>query len=202
LAQIDAERRSRLLRGVAQEVAFLIGRSYERGGDINASHLLKHVSSALAFVDQVPGAKVSPMFTDTLGARVKWELAVSNAVGRLTESMMDDPEFCAANIKAMLSNLLDRVSRAAAEIKSNNDEEHLTVRLSLLNRFSKSHARLIARFVDRERQAGQQPSIAGMLKKIDDYHVTLRMTVQALSMHGKPVPAAPIEQASTFSPEI
>lgn len=207
LTALDFDRRSRLMRSVSQEAAFLVAHAHERGENVNAAKLVSHVLHAIDAAHHVPCATVSLPYTDTLSARVTWELAVAKAKARLAESMLDDPAFCVANIKTLLTNLLDRVNQSAAGIKANNDEERLTVRVSLLNHFSKSHARLIARVIDRETQQHRAVSISAVLKKLDVYHTTLGRTFDALNAteaNASSVLQHPsaVTNASAFSPEI
>ncbi len=199
LSQLSADRRTRVMRSVAQEAAGLVGRAHERGERIDASRLIAFVKRAVSAVEQVPGATTSLPFTDVQGARVQWQLAVTRAAARVADGMMGDSVFCDRHLRTVLSNLLDRVSREAAQIDATGDEERLTVQISLLNHFSECHARIIERALEREANAKRSLEVASVLRQIDVYHINLSTALRSLDApHG----SRPSEAVSCFSPEI
>lgn len=199
LGQLDVVRRERLLRSLSQEVAYLIGRSHERGEEIDASRLISNVKMALSSIDHVPGAKTSLFFNETLEQKTQWQLAVTRAVSRITESLMMAPDLGHFGHN-FVGRLLDEVEISANNIETENDEERRTVRLSLLTQFSKSHSRLIARVIDRDLAAKRNPDVDGLFAMIDAYHRTLGKALIHLASHEPALNQ--VEPGSSFSPQI
>lgn len=205
LDRLDATRRERLLRNIAQDVAYLVGRAHERGQEIDAAKLLEQVQLAQSSIDQVPGARASPFFEETLGAQAQWQLAVARASSRMVESMMLDPAFAREYSRDLLKNLLDRVESAAKAIDTTTTEEHRIVRLSLLTQLAKSHSRLIYGRLISSVTTGGKITHARVIATIDAYHDTLGTAMGALE---KPQPAAAAAAAAeesfeqSFSPAI
>jgi len=202
LERLDVSRRERLLRSIAQDVAYLIGRAHERDEEIDAAKLIAQVRLAHDVIDQVPGARLSPFFDDSLDAQAQWQLAVSRASARLVESLMVDARFAQVHGRDLLKDLLDRVERSADRIETQSAEEHRTVRLSLLAQFAKSHSRLIFIRLLGARD-GERMTPERLLATLDAYHETIGAAVSALtgeSPSSAAVPRSEIEH--DFTPTI
>jgi len=182
LRQVTADRRARLLRSLAQEVAYIIGRAHERAEQIDATRLIEHVNLSLSSIDAVPGARASPFFREPPEANCQWQLAVTRAASRIVESLMSVPDLARLHAPGFLERLLARVESMAGEVQSTTDEERRTVRLSLLGQLSKSHARLIAHRMKEDIASRRLPRITELFSTLDAYHLTLETAMRSLAM--------------------
>ena len=114
--------------------------------------------------------------------------------------MTGAPEVDRVHIHNLLDRLLARVEQGASGIETRTDEERRTVRVSLLTQFSKSHARLIAQSITRDRAAKQQTRLESLFNTIDAYHTTLAKALCALAISNPAV--AHDAQNNGFVPEI
>jgi hypothetical protein len=198
LSQLTTERRIRLMRSLAQEVAYLIGRAHEREEPVDTASLLQHVKMALTTVDAVPGARSSAFFSDALEPQAQWRLALIRAAARMAESMSGAPPLARAHIHSFLDRLLARVENAAGDIETHTSEERHTVRVSLLTQFSKSQARLIAHRIAQDRAANKPSEPQALIHVIDVYHEVLDRALCALSADSP----SHDSDTSAFRPEI